>query len=58
MKNEKPMKLSNRMRLALERQVQEYVDNYHPHMGDVAVEISPAGTTAAVRARSKPKRTT
>jgi hypothetical protein len=48
MKATKPNKLSKRMRRLLQAQVQEYVDNYQPHLGKITVEISPSGTTASV----------
>ena len=55
MKSSEPKKLSKHMRRALEEQVQEYVDNYHPQLGKVSVAISPTGAVASVRCNSKPK---
>jgi hypothetical protein len=53
MKSSKPKGLSQKTRLALKRQVQEYVDRYHPQMGEVSVTINPRGTVASVRSFSK-----
>jgi hypothetical protein len=55
MKAPKKSKISKRIRRASEEQVLDYVCRYHPEMGAVVVEISPCGTFASVRDKSKPK---
>jgi len=55
MKSSKPKNPSKRVRQLLKKQVQEYVDRYYPQMGDVAVDISPAGTAASVSFQKKPQ---
>jgi hypothetical protein len=54
MKAGRPATLSRRMRLALSKQVQEYVDNYYPEWGYVSVKISLEGAFASVR-KTEPK---
>ena len=49
-----PAKSSRRKRVVLEQQVQEYVDRYYPHWGEVAVEVNPCGRFASVRSSAKP----
>ena len=55
MKSSKPKTLSQSIRRALKKQVQEYADRYHPQMGEVSVAINPTGTVASIRSDSKQK---
>jgi hypothetical protein len=41
--------VGKRQRQALELQVSEYIERYHPEFGEVAVDINPSGTLASVR---------
>jgi len=53
MKAAKQSTIPKRIRQAAEEQVLEYARRYHPEMGKVVVEISPCGTFARVRDKSK-----
>jgi hypothetical protein len=55
MKSRKPTKPSKRIHRALQKQVQEYVGNYHRHWGKVSVKVSPGGTLASVHCNAKPE---
>jgi hypothetical protein len=55
MRAKKPSIPSKRVRRASEEQVLDYVRRYYPEMGEITVEISPCGTFASVRDKSKPK---
>jgi len=38
---------------ALNLQIREYVERYHPELGEVSVEIEPGNTVATVRCRDR-----
>jgi hypothetical protein len=44
-----------RKRKPLELQVREYIERYHPDLGDVSIEIKPGNTIATVRSRPRSK---
>jgi hypothetical protein len=47
-KSKTPKRIPSRQRQLLELQVREYIDRYHPDLGDVAINVSANGSIGTV----------